>query len=571
MGLGFHARHWAAAGMLLLAVCQGAAWGRTVLELDVARQPVPLKDWGDAWIDAGGKAPVERVAGDASIPWEPTSEHTAIYPLTSSQALWVRFTIPPAPDADRWYLEIPYPTVDRVTLYTQDSIGQWQSIAAGDHLPVADWPVPHRHPLLPLNISAEVPRTYLLRVENAHSFSAPLTFVSEGHVSRVGQLTSLILGIYFGLAGLAVALAILSALSLHDRAYAFYALSVLLMALSQAALTGIGGLHLWPYWARWNDLSPFVLPVLTVGALVWFFGEAVAMPERSRRLAQLLLAVALLSVAVALGFLFIEPSHRFKLMVPYVVGAAALCLGSVAWAATRGDRYAVWLLCGIAPVAIGAAFPTLRLMGLIPISFMTMHAMQLGIAVELPVMLLILMMRSQHRREHNRRLQDFDRIDPTTGLLNARFFEHSLVRMMARSARLKYESAVLVIDIKNVDEIRRNFGARSAEELPLRVAGRLLGAAREIDAVARLGEFRFGMLIEGPLTPEDAASEGPRIVARCLMPFKGKPLDWVSRVRVAQTIVPAQRADAAQVIGRLEALLANVSPESKRAVFTLTS
>jgi hypothetical protein len=42
-------------------------------------------------------------------------------------------------------------------------------------------------------------------------------------------------------------------------------------------------------------------------------------------------------------------------------------------------------------------------------------------------------------------------------------------------------------------------------------------------------------------------------------------------VRVAQTIVPTQRADAKQVVDRLEALLANVSPESKRAVFTLTS
>jgi len=150
-------------------------------------------------------------------------------------------------------------------------------------------------------------------------------------------------------------------------------------------------------------------------------------------------------------------------------------------------------------------------------------------------------------------------------------FQQALARMMARSQRLKYESAVLVIDITNAEHIRRTFGIRSAEELPLQVAGRLLAAAREIDAVARLGDMRFGMLIEGPLTTEDAASEGPRIVARCLMPYKNKPLEWVAQVRVAQTIVPTQRADAQQVIDRLEALLAKVSPDSKRAVFTLTS
>ena len=103
------------------------------------------------------------------------------------------------------------------------------------------------------------------------------------------------------------------------------------------------------------------------------------------------------------------------------------------------------------------------------------------------------------------------------------------------------------------------------------MAGRLLTAARDIDAVARLSEFRFGMLVEGPLSPEDVASEGPRVVARCLMPFKNKPIEWVAQVRVAQTVVPTERADAQQVVDRLSGLLNNVAPDSKRAVFTLTS
>jgi GGDEF domain-containing protein len=200
-----------------------------------------------------------------------------------------------------------------------------------------------------------------------------------------------------------------------------------------------------------------------------------------------------------------------------------------------------------------------------------MYGMQVGIAIELPVILVVLMVRSQNRREHNRRIQGLDTTDPATGLINAEVFELALGRMMARSVRLKYESAVAIVDIVNTEAIRREYGARSAEELPLRVAGRLLSAARDIDVVARLSEHRFGMLVEGPLTAEDSASWGPRIVARCLMPFKNKPLNWVAQVRVAQTIVPTERADARQVLERLEHLLANVAPDSKRAVFTLKS
>jgi hypothetical protein len=42
-------------------------------------------------------------------------------------------------------------------------------------------------------------------------------------------------------------------------------------------------------------------------------------------------------------------------------------------------------------------------------------------------------------------------------------------------------------------------------------------------------------------------------------------------VRVAQSSVPTERADPKQVVERLEALLAAVPADSKRAVFTLRS
>jgi GGDEF domain-containing protein len=561
---------WALAVLLLVGLWTATAQARTVLDLDpTARQPIDLQDWGDAWVDDGGKATAAQVSHDPALEWTPTQLGT-IYPLAAGQALWVRFTVPPAPDAERWYLEIPYSSLDKATLYSLDSVGQWIPQSAGDTIAVASWPVPHRHPLLPVQVSAEIPRKYLLRIENPHSFSAPLAFVSESYLGAHEQRTSLILGICFGLAGLAVVLATLSAVSLRDTAYGFYALSVALMALSQAAMTGIGGLHLWPHLARWNDLSSMVLPVLTVGSLCWFFSAVAAMPERWKFMHRALVTLGLLSVVTALGIGMVDPSTRYKLMVPYILVATTIGLGAIAWAGMRGDRHAVWLLLGAAPVAFGAAFPLARLSGLIPVSFWTTYAMQAGIAVELPIVLLILMMRSQHRREHNRRVQGFDKMDPATGLLNAQMFEASLARMVARSRRLRYDSAVLVIDIVNSEQIRRTYGARSAEELPLLVAGRLLSAARDIDVVARLSELRFGMLVEGPLSTADVTAEGPRIVARCLMPFKNKPMEWVAQVRVVQTVVPMAGADARQVIARLEGLLASVPPENRRAVFTLS-
>jgi len=160
-------------------------------------------------------------------------------------------------------------------------------------------------------------------------------------------------------------------------------------------------------------------------------------------------------------------------------------------------------------------------------------------------------------------------MDPATGLMNSYVFAAELVRMIARSARLRQKGAVLLIDIVNFNDIEHQFDRQSAQELPLRVAGRLLSTARDIDAVARLSERRFGMLIEGPLTPEEIAQAGPRIVARGLMPFKNKPLAWVAQLRVAQAVVPRDGSDAQSLVAQLDALLTSAPADSKRAVYSL--
>ena len=563
-------RQMLAVALLLLAMLAwcGSAVARTVLELDTTRQPAALADWGDAWIDTTGEAPVESVATDKQIAWEPTRNGT-IYELQTGKVLWIRFTIPPAPDAERWYLEIPYPSVNRVTLYTPDSVGQWVGQSAGDTLPVASWPVPHRQQGVPVNVSAEEPRSYLLRVENPHSFSAPLLFVSESYLSHNEQRTSLILGIYFGLAGLAAILSLLSALSLRDAAYATYAVAVTAMGLTQAAITGIGGLHLWPQAAEWNDMSTFTLPVLTVSALLWFLCAALSISDRSRKITALMNGVAVLGLVTAAVIALVEVSIRARLQVVYVGAASVLALSSLAWAMRRGDRYAGWLGLAMLASLAGAVFPLARVWGLIPVSFWTQHALQVGIAIQLPIVLVVLMLRSQQRREHNRRIQGLDRIDPATGLMNGEVFAERLARMTARAQRLKYQGAVMLVEISNYEQIRRDFGARSAEELPLQVAGRLLSCARKIDAVARLGPLRFGMLVEGPLSAEEIAAAGPRIVARCLMPFDGKPVEWVAQARIAQSPLPAPGVEPQRVLDHLEAVLAAVPPDSKRAVFSL--
>jgi GGDEF domain-containing protein len=570
MGWFTRCRQMAVALLFLTSLVGGSAVARQVLKFDPGEQPVMLHDSGDVWLDETGTAVVQDVANNPNLPWHATGDDN-IYKLGRAPALWIRFTVPAMPTGERWYLEVPYPGVDRVTLYLPTGQGNWSPRMAGDKLPVADWPVPHRQPILPLSVSSTEARTHYLRVQNGTIFGAPLQFISENYLGRNSQVISLALGVYVGLVALAVVLSLAGAASLRDNGYSLYALSALMMGLTQASLTGLAGLHLWPTWSWLNDMAPQVLPLFAMASLQMFFAEMVSLRQRSRWLYRVLAAAALVSIPLA-GYLMLTPDvmERLRLIVIYVLGATFAGFGVVIWATLRGDRYAPWVLLGSSPVAIGAFFPLARAAGLIPTSFWTTHGMQVAIAVELPILLIVVAMRSQHRREHVRRIQGLDRIDPATGLINAAVFHERLVRLIARSQRLKFRSAMLLVDIGNIDQIRRQFDPDSARELTLRVAGRLLSVAREIDTVARLSEHRFGILLEGPLHADEVAEAGPRIVARCLMPFKGRPLEWSAHVRVAQALIPMDGNDPAQLIGRLEMLLASAPADSRRAVFMLS-
>ena len=554
--------------VLLLAFGSPEARSRTVLDLDTSSQPVSLQDWGDYWIDTSGLFEAKQIASDESIPWQPTSNKLT-YHVTSGQAVWIRLNVPPAPDFERWYLEVPYAALDRASLYTPDGAGRWNEQRAGDLTAVSQWPVPHRHPLLPIALSAETPTRYLLRLENGHAFNAPLQFVSEGRLGYSEQRVSLILGIFFGLTGLAALISALSAASLRDSAYGFYSLCVTLMALTQASITGIAGLHLWPNLPWWNDISSSVLPMLSLSATLLFISAAVALPERSRRLHWLMTGLAAAGLAATLSVAWVPSGSRMEFVVPSLLLLEIGGIFALVWAWRRGDRFAPWLLLSYVPVMLTGTFTLASVTGWLAIDFYTQYVMQIAVALNLPVVMLVLMLRSQHRRENIRRIQGLDRMDPSTGLINGHVFSARLLRMIARSDRLQHQSAVMLIDVINTEKVQRDFGRKAADELPLRVAQRLLSTVREIDSAARLSEQRFGMLVEGPFSAAEAASLGPRIVARCLMPYNALPLECVAEVHVVYALVPHKDIGVNELLTLLEERLATIPTRSKRKVFML--
>ncbi|MDB5892299.1 MAG: diguanylate cyclase [Polaromonas sp.] len=520
------------------------------------------------WIDNTGTWTVEQVVS-AELPWRALPADNA-YALLPRQTLWIRFSLPPAPPVGCCVVEIPYPAVDRASLYAQQPGGTWSEQRAGDLTPVNRWSLPYRHPLFALEPPAQAGADFFLRLENVHGFSAPVYLTDQARVLRDDQRVSVFLGSYFGLSLLGFAIGLGAGFWLRDRVYLYYGICAAMVGLTQAAVTGVAGLHLWPNAPQWTDRSLGLFATWMLMSLLLLNSATVSLAQRSRILDRIVRLVVVAGTALSVALAVTDSALRLSLLLPYVVLVLLLVLLVNFWTWRRGDRFAGWLLLSAIPLAASMCLAVARYLEWVPLTFALAQVVLGSMALELPAVLAVLLLRSQHRRENTRRVRGLDRIDPETGLLNLPVFMERMERMWARSARLKHAGAVMLIDIVNSEQIQRDFGRKAADELPLRLAERLLATAREIDSAARLSGRRFGMLLEGPLQPQDAVMMAQRLVARCLMPHEGLHEQRVAKVRVVYALVPHANENPQGLLTRLQERLSSTSPDDKKAVFTLT-
>ena len=90
---------------------------------------------------------------------------------------------------------------------------------------------------------------------------------------------------------------------------------------------------------------------------------------------------------------------------------------------------------------------------------------------------------------------------------------------------------------------------------------------RDVDTVARLGEARFGLLIEGPVPVDRVNAMATKIFARCIAPFAGLPMGLVLKPKIAVILAPQDAETAEYAIELLDKILLGAAPDSRKNIF----
>lgn len=298
-------------------------------------------------------------------------------------AVWLRVELRSPPGSDpRWLLELAYPPLDHVALYTPRPGGGWDRQVSGDREPPQVRPVNHRNHVLPLRLEPGATVLYV-RLASEGVVAAPVRLWRPGALWRDDQVAYAALALYFGLLGGLLLYNLLLFASVRDPAYLVYVLFVGSMGLAQGALTGLGTQFLWPGWPWWNSVVPHVgVAMAGVFALLFarrFLQSREAFP-RVDRLLQWQVALWALTAVAAAALPYTVSARLLQVLTP--IGIVSL-LGSGVLAMRRGHGGARFYLAAWAVLCLGVFVLLLHNMGLVPSDRLTSHSLLIGSAVEM--------------------------------------------------------------------------------------------------------------------------------------------------------------------------------------------
>ncbi|HKB54672.1 MAG TPA: 7TM diverse intracellular signaling domain-containing protein [Ramlibacter sp.] len=550
---------------LLFVLAAAAGWA--------AAQAQPSLVWpghdnitGRAWVDESGAATLEsaRRAFDAGLARPATSR--TVMPFRTGRAVWFRLDIPAASQPIDAVFAIAYSGIDRVELFRPDGRGGWRREVAGDSVAVRDWPMRYLYPAFTITLRPGEVQPIWLRVQHDYPIAVKWVLRDAGGFNESSQLWHLVLGACAGLMLLVIVLCLAHAVQWRDPIHLYYAIHVLLVGTSLAALTGLAGEYLWPGNAWWNDMSCVVLPIAALGWMGVFVRELVA--ERGKRLLSwLLLAHAAIAAALIVAFLALGRQAFFEWPNVYAVVSLPFLVGVLAWFSLRRPRVGLWVLSGMGLLVASTFFPVLRNLGVLPVTFATQYAPQIGGVLEIPLMLVGLYFRSRERRDNRMRIDALSHTDPLTGVGNHRVLIERLQRLLRRAERDPLLGGVLRVHVLNLPAIRAEYGREAAEAAMVRAAECVALEAGDGDLVAREQGGDLVLLMEGKVSREQASEAARNIIARGLKFSARLPPSVTLALRITGMCAPLPVDDAPLFLATLQCAMQElVTQQSGRAI-----
>ncbi|TWI54261.1 signal transduction histidine kinase [Pseudomonas duriflava] len=465
----------------------------------------------------------------------------------SRSAYWIRVDLTYQPKREsgkrRWLLEMSYPPLDHYDIYTVDEAGRYRlAQRMGDTLPFGSRPIRHSSYLYEMTFEPGETKRLYLRVASEGSVQAPLTLWSPLAFIEDQPARTYLTGIIYGVLLVMMLYNLLIFLSVRDLSYLYHIFYVGAFALYLVSINGTGSEYLWPdspWWA--NTATPFLLGLAGVFG-TQFARHFLQTRQHSQHIDRCLIALiglAGLSIVASLTCDY-AVAMRLATLLALVFIFAMFTAGIRAW--FDGMRVARYFIIAWTIFLLGGLANILMVSGLLPYTFLTVYASQIGSALEVALLSLALADRIHAMREERARILEdsrhaLERLNeelansnrlkdeflatvthelrtPMNGVIGSLelFQTQPMSPEMAKYHESAHESARtmmrMVDDILALSELRA--GKQVARRMPFSLHGLCDSLNRRFTARAQAKDLAFVVEVD-PLLPDTFEGDAPKL------------------------------------------------------------
>jgi len=315
---------------------------------------------------------------------------------------WFRLNVLNQSDISTWFLEVGFPQLDHLEVYSPDPQGNWSLQFTGDYYPVSSRPVQHRNYVFPINIRKDITTPVIIKLESTSSIQLPLTIWSPVGFRNALQVDEFVHGLFYGVMIIMILYNLLLYFSIRDRSTIYYILALITALNVIAFIHGYGFFYLYPENPEWNFLFASMSAPLFILSSVGLTRSFLDLKRFSVKLDQALVAVAVVTVVAALATMaWSEVVSYLPLNVLGVIDFS-LILVSAVFCVVSGFRPARLYLITWAGVMLVGSLVAMRNLGLISAEWLSYEFLYIGGVLQTLLLSLALVDRiSELKRGHN--------------------------------------------------------------------------------------------------------------------------------------------------------------------------
>lgn len=241
--------------------------------------------------------------------------------------------------------------------------------------------------------------------------------------------------------------------------------------------------------------------------------------------------VTVVAAGLGMGVTLLRAAHDVRAGLAGEFGRAA------AWACS----VPLWIIAGMLSARGVSALVGVSGSGM-PLDTGQTRQVVLSLALVLLAMAMHLAMAAMLTLRLVNRLRHLSQHDALTGLLNRRAFGLRLAAERLRQQRQPAPVALLALDLDHFKAVNDRWGHAAGDAVLVAAAGVLDGAARRVDATARMGGEEFALLLPGTdlAGANQLAERLLEAFRRLTVPYEGELLRITASIGVAASDDPAE-------------------------------